>query len=48
MQEIKIERTKTPKAKPADQTRLGFGKIFTDHMYIMEYTEGQGWHDPRI
>ena len=37
MQEIKIELTKTPKQKPQDQSKLGFGKIFTDHMYIMPY-----------
>lgn len=28
--------------------RLGFGKYFTDHMLLMDYTAGQGWHDPRI
>jgi len=39
--------TATPKAKPAPEG-LGFGKIFTDHMFIMDYTEGQGWHDARI
>jgi len=27
---------------------LGFGKIFTDHMFVMDYTEDKGWHDPRI
>ena len=48
MQDIKIELTKTPKEKPADQSKLGFGHIFTDHMYVMEYNEGQGWHDPKI
>jgi len=48
MQEIKIELAKTLKAKPADENNLGFGKIFTDHMFIMDYTEGQGWHDARI
>ena len=46
--EIKITRTTAPKAKPADESKLGFGKTFTDHMFIMEYDEGQGWHDPRI
>ncbi len=46
--EIKIERTKNPKAKPADQNALGFGKYYTDHMFVMNYDEGQGWHDPRI
>ena len=48
MLDIKIELTKTPKAKPAPGEKLGFGKIFTDHMFVMNYTEGQGWHDPRI
>lgn len=48
MLDIKIERTKTPKAKPTDETKLGFGHIFTDHMFIMNYDEGQGWHDARI
>ena len=36
------------KEKPAKGAKLGFGKIFTDHMFIMNYTEGKGWHDPRI
>ncbi len=39
--------TATPKEKPAADT-LGFGKYFTDHMFIMDYTEGEGWHDARI
>ena len=46
--EIKITKTTSPKAKPADETKLGFGKIFTDHMFLMNYDEGQGWHDARI
>lgn len=45
--DIKITRTTNPKAKP-DQSSLGFGKIFTDHMFVMDYTEGKGWHDARI
>lgn len=44
---IKIELTQTPKPKP-DQNNLTFGHIFTDHMFVMDYTEGIGWHDPRI
>lgn len=48
MQEIKIELTKSPKQKPQDQSKLGFGKIFTDHMYIMDYSPEQGWHNPRV
>ena len=45
---LTIQRTTAPKAKPADESKLGFGKIFTDHMFVMDYDEGQGWHDPRI
>ena len=48
MLDIRIELTKTPKAKPADETKLGFGHIFTDHMFIMNYDAGEGWHDARI
>ncbi len=46
--EIKIQLTDHPKQKPTDQTKLGFGHCFTDHMFLMDYHEGQGWHDPRI
>ncbi len=46
--EIKIERTKNPKTRPSDESKLGFGNYYTDHMFIMNYDEGQGWHDPRI
>lgn len=46
--EIKIIKTTTPKAKPADETKLGFGKVFSDHMFIMEYDTGMGWHDARV
>ena len=46
--DIRIELTKTPKEKPADESKLGFAKAFSDHMFVMDYTEGQGWHDARI
>lgn len=26
----------------------GFGTSFTDHMVVIEYTEGVGWHDARV
>lgn len=48
MMEITITKTAHPKAKPTDESKLGFGKCFTDHMFLMDYTVGQGWHDPRI
>ncbi|MDO4943576.1 MAG: branched-chain amino acid aminotransferase [Ruminococcus sp.] len=46
--DIRIELTDTPKAKPQDETKLGFGHIFTDHMFVMNYDTGMGWHDARI
>ncbi|MEG1687892.1 MAG: branched-chain amino acid aminotransferase [Angelakisella sp.] len=36
------------KAKPADSTKLGFGKVFTDYMFILDYKTGKGWHNGRI
>jgi branched-chain amino acid aminotransferase len=42
-----ITETKSPKEKP-DSSALKFGETFTDHMFIMEYTDGKGWHDGRI
>ncbi|MCB2186405.1 MAG: branched-chain amino acid aminotransferase [Deltaproteobacteria bacterium] len=36
------------KMKPADESALGFGRLFTDHMFMMDYDAGQGWHSPRI
>jgi len=48
MLDLKITKRKDLKPKPADESKLGFGRIFTDHMFIMNYTEGIGWHDPRI
>ena len=39
MLDIKITRTTSPKEKP-DENNLGFGKKFTDHMFVMDYTEG--------
>ena len=46
--EISITKTQTPKAKPADESKLGFGKLFTDHMFIMDYKQGEGWYNGRI
>ena len=46
MLDIKITKTTAPKEKP--KGNLGFGRIFTDHMFVMDYTQGVGWHDPRI
>ena len=46
--EISITKTTTPKQKPQDQSKLGFGNYYTDHMFIMNYDKGEGWHDARI
>ncbi len=46
--EIKVELTQSPKAKPQDESQLGFGHIFTDHMFVMNYDTGEGWHNARI
>lgn len=47
MLDIKFTKTAEPKEKP-DPSVLGFGKYFTDHMFIMGYEEGKGWVNPRI
>lgn len=48
MLDIKIEFNSNPKELPDKDDPLKFGTIFTDHMFIMDYTLGQGWHDARI
>lgn len=45
--DIRITKTAAPAARP-DAGTLGFGKYFTDHMFMMDYDAGQGWHDARI
>lgn len=47
MKEYPVQRAAVLKPKP-DPDTLVFGKTFTDHMFIMDYTAGQGWHDGRI
>ena len=44
--EIKITKTQTPKEKQKEN--LGFGKVFTDHMFVMDYERGKGWFNARI
>ncbi|MEA4912364.1 MAG: branched-chain amino acid aminotransferase, partial [Oscillospiraceae bacterium] len=46
--ELTIQRACALKPLPTDESKLGFGSIFTDHMFVMNYTDGQGWHDARI
>jgi branched-chain amino acid aminotransferase len=51
VQEILMELTITQadhlKTLP-DDSSLGFGQLFTDHMFSMDYAKGKGWHNPRI
>ncbi|MBW2621395.1 MAG: branched-chain amino acid aminotransferase [Deltaproteobacteria bacterium] len=46
--EIDLVPLENRKEKPKNEDDLGFGDIFTDHMFMMDYKEGQGWHNPRI
>ena len=48
MLNIRIEKTACPKAKPADESKLGFGKLFSDHMALIDWNKEEGWHDARI
>ena len=48
MYDIPVTLTSNPKQKPADESKLGFGKIFTDHMFVMDYEVGRGWYDARV
>ena len=46
MIEIKIEKVKVLKEKP-DFSKLGFGKYFTDHMFMADFKDGK-WQNARI
>lgn len=45
--EIKITKAAVLKEKP-DSSTLGFGKIFTDHMFMMDWNDQKGWYNARI
>ena len=45
---VQMNLSRNLKDKPADESKLGFGHIFTDHMLMINYTDGKGWHDARI
>lgn len=48
--EIKVIKCEESQRKPAapDDTQLGFGRYFTDHIFKYDYAPEQGWHAPRI
>lgn len=43
--DLQVSRTRKHRPKPAE---LGFGRLFTDHMFLMDYERGRGWRDPRV
>ncbi|HOJ77385.1 MAG TPA: branched-chain amino acid aminotransferase [Bacillota bacterium] len=47
---ITIERVAEEELKPlySDPNQLGFGKVFTDHMFTITYHKGKGWVEPKI
>src|SRR5439155_6406277 len=47
MEPIRITRATTLKKRPKDSD-LGFGKVFTDRMFVMDFQEEKGWYDPRV
>ncbi|MBI3629570.1 MAG: branched-chain amino acid aminotransferase [Candidatus Rokubacteria bacterium] len=47
MEPIRITRATTRKPKPKD-SELGFGTVFTDHMFVTDFQEEKGWYDPRV
>lgn len=47
MEKITISTAKTLKDKPS-MDGIAFGTVFSDNMFLMNYEEGKGWHNPRI
>ena len=45
--DIKIIKTNNPKPL-VEESKIGFGSVFTDHMFICDYDSEKGWHDARI
>lgn len=45
---IDIQPLTAKKALFDDESKLGFGNLFTDRMLLMDYDAGEGWHSPRI
>ncbi|MEJ2698976.1 MAG: branched-chain amino acid aminotransferase [Desulfuromonadales bacterium] len=46
--EIQVLPIAEKKPRIQDESKLVFGKQFTDRMFIMEYDSGRGWHSARI
>jgi branched-chain amino acid aminotransferase len=51
MSDFAIRPNAAPVAADLRGTMLenpGFGRVFTDHMVVINWSEGQGWHDARV
>lgn len=48
MHEFPVTLTTNPAPKPQDESKLGFGQVFTDHMFVIDYSKDTGWHDGMI
>ena len=44
---IRTEVSSARKPRPKD-SELVFGRLFTDHMAMADWTEADGWKDPRV
>lgn len=44
---ISIQKTESPKPHPAADS-LGFGRYFTDHMFVASYSAKKGWHSAEV
>jgi branched-chain amino acid aminotransferase len=44
---IRIVHASHRRPRPKDH-ELGFGTVFTDHMFLADFQEEKGWYDPRI
>ena len=47
MLDIKFVEASTLKEKP-DPNTLGFGEVFTDYMFMMDFNKKDGWHNAQI
>lgn len=46
---MQIAITKNPHpGKMPPEDKLGFGSVFSDHMFVMDYSDAEKWHNARI
>ncbi|HEV7408070.1 MAG TPA: branched chain amino acid aminotransferase, partial [Bradyrhizobium sp.] len=48
---FEIQPAATPTSEKERAARLvdpGFGRIFTDHMALVRFSQAKGWHDARV